>query len=143
MLKNKAGSLRQVADGATASKAASISQNKVLDNLIALDKTIGSTGFIYALISPYNCPIMTQQSRGRSLWDHAPSRLQFYYVGERQNKIDLNNIPPIACSRTTGQAVCVFILLVHIRLRSWDTPCRVPHWVLYFAVIAIWPIFKY
>ncbi|OAX36106.1 hypothetical protein K503DRAFT_802302 [Rhizopogon vinicolor AM-OR11-026] len=48
MLKNETGSLRQT----TTPQAVSTSQNKVLDNLTTLDQIIGSTGFIYALVSP-------------------------------------------------------------------------------------------
>jgi hypothetical protein len=46
--------LRQRVDEARAPQAASTSQNKVLNNLTTLDQTIGSTGFIYALVSPYS-----------------------------------------------------------------------------------------
>jgi hypothetical protein len=86
---------------------------------------------------------MPQQSRWHSLWDHAPSMLQLYYVAERQNQVDLNNIPLTACSRTTVQVECALIPLVSIRLKSWDMPCRITHRTLPFVIIAIWPIFKH
>jgi len=39
--------------------------------------------------------------------------------GRATNQVDPNNISPTACSRTIGQVVCVLILLVPIRLKSW------------------------
>ncbi|OJA09809.1 hypothetical protein AZE42_06458 [Rhizopogon vesiculosus] len=80
---------------------------------------------------------MPQQSRGQGFWDRAPSKLQLYYVVERQSQVDLIYFPPTARARTTGHVGCALTVLVPIRFETCDAHCRIPHWVLHFFVITI------
>ncbi|OAX31235.1 hypothetical protein K503DRAFT_105243 [Rhizopogon vinicolor AM-OR11-026] len=69
--------------------------------------------------------VMPQQSRGRGFWGHAPSRLQIYYVDERQSQVDLIYIPPTACMRTTGRVECVRVVPVSVHFKICDAHCRI------------------